>query len=350
MVGRYIGDILQSYFAYAASESIRKMAASGGVITALNANLLDAGIIDGALMCRSHIQNGELVPEFFIADDLDMLLSAQGSIYYAVEFMRDAVPLIEGFKGKISVVALPCDIHKLQRLRKRKQDIDDRVAVTISLFCGHNSRPELTRMILKKLDKKDAGVVDFRYRHGHWRGELEATLSSGEKISKPFSYFSDYQNLFYFCQQKCHYCHDHTGYDADISIGDIWSHHMKKEPIKHSAVILRTAIGENIFNQSIKADWLVAKEAPISAVCDGQARSMPFHYNVSARARAGKLLGIQIKDDVGETVRWNDFLTGLIVLTNEKFSRTAFGKKWIIRIPRFMLKLMLYFLKGLESF
>jgi len=349
VVDRYIGHFSQSYFAYAASESIRKDAASGGVITALNGYLLEAGIIDGALVCRPHIVNGELTPEFFIAENIEMLLSAQGSTYCAVEFMRDAVPKIKDFKGKLAVVGLPCDIRKLQQLRKREQDFDDQIALTISLFCGHNSRPELTHMILKKLDRKGVGVAAFRYRHGHWRGELEATLSTGEKISKPFSYFSDYQNLFYFCQQKCHYCHDHTGYHADISVGDIWSQNMKNHPIKHSAVILRTGTGESVFRQSVEASWLVAKKEPINAICDGQARSMPFHYNVSARARAGKLLGIQIKDDVGERVRWNDLLTGLIVLTNEKLSRTEFGKKLIARIPRFMLKLMLYFLKGLES-
>jgi len=350
IVHRYIGDFTASYFAYAADQAFRENAASGGVTTALFAYLLESGKIDGALVCQSVVVDGNVEPEFLIAQDKKALLSAQGSIYSAVEFNRDALPLIKDFNGRLAAAALPCDAQKLNRLREQDKELDAKIVLILSLFCGHNSRPELTSMILRKLDGKSEGVEVFRYRRGHWRGHLEMTLTSGKKIEKPFSYFSDYQNLYYFCQQKCHYCHDHTGYLADISVGDIWSPRMKEQPIKHSAVITRMDAGRNAFQEAIEAGWLIAAKEPITEICEGQARSMPFHYNVSARSKAGKLLGIQIKDDVNERVRWNDYIAALMALANEKLTRTESGTKFVAMLPRFVLKFLLYFMKGLESF
>jgi hypothetical protein len=125
---------------------------------------------------------------------------------------------------------------------------------------------------------------------------------------------------------------------------------MKEEPIKHSAVITRTPLGIEVFAEAVKSGGLVAREEPIEEICEGQARSMPFHYNVSARVKAGRLLGFTIKDRVYAHVRWNDAIVAWMALFNEKLSRTTKGRWWIAHTPRFMLKFLLYLMKGLESF
>ena len=125
---------------------------------------------------------------------------------------------------------------------------------------------------------------------------------------------------------------------------------MIEEPIKHSAVITRSPAGVEVFADAVRSGVLIAKEEPIEEICEGQARSMPFHYNISARAKAGKLLGFKIKDRVYARVRWNDYLVAWLALFNEKFSRSAKGRWWIAHTPRFMLKFLLYVMKGLESF
>ena len=204
-------------------------------------------------------------------------------------------------------------------------------------------------MVIRKLAPKGKEMVEFRHRQGHWRGNLRARFDNGQVIEKPFSYFSDYQNLYFFCQQKCHHCPDHTGYDGDISVGDIWSLRMKENPIKHNAVITRTPSGHEVFSDAVKSGVLVAIEEPIEEVCEGQARSMPFHYNVSARAKAGKRLGFKLKDTVYAKVCWNDYLVAWMALFNEKLSRSIKGRKFIALVPRFVLKFFLYLMKGLES-
>lgn len=348
-IQKYIGSYKGSWFAHASSESIRKGAASGGVITALLAFLLEEGDIDGALVCRSVIAKGKVRPEFFIAESEKELHAAQGSKYIAVDFNQDALPLIRSYKGKLAVVALPCDTTHLRHACETDPKLKEKVALVITLFCGHNSRPELTDMITQKFSNGDRVLKDFRYRQGHWRGSMLAEFLDGSRIEKPFSYFSLYQNLYFFCQQKCHHCNDHAGYNSDLSAGDIWSLRMKSDPIKHNAVITRTPAGNAAFQKALDAGVISASAESIGEICEGQARTLPFHYNTSARAQAGRLLKIKIKDSVNEKVRWNDFIVAWMALFNEKLSRSSGGQKLIGSTPRILLKLCLYLMKGLES-
>jgi len=348
-IQKYIGSYKDSFFAYAQDESIRKRAASGGVITALLAHLLENGAISGALVCRTVVRNGKVRPEFYIAQDVTALLDSQGSKYCEVHFAADALPLIKNYQGSLCVIALPCDVTLLRRSCEKDRELADKVTLIISLFCGHNSRPELTDMVIRNLIPSGEELKDFRYRVGHWRGSLQLEFVNGLIVKRSFSCFSDYQNLYFFCQQKCHHCHDHTGYQSDISIGDIWSMRMKENPIKHNAVILRTEKGAEVFQSACNVGRITVFPEPIEDICAGQARTMPFHYNVSSRVKAGKLLGISIEDQVHEQVRWNDFIVATIALFNEKLSRTKLGQNLIHFTPRIFPKIILYFMKALES-
>jgi hypothetical protein len=124
---------------------------------------------------------------------------------------------------------------------------------------------------------------------------------------------------------------------------------MKENPIKHNAVIARTSAGDTAFQKAVDAGEITANQISIEEICEGQARSLPFHYNTSARSKAGKSLGIKIKDTVHEQVQWNEFLGAWLALFNERLSRTSFGQKLISCTPRIILKFYLYLKKGLES-
>ncbi len=345
-----VGNFEKCYFAYASDEKYRKKAASGGCITAILAWLLSTGRIDGALVCKGEVTaEGKFRPQFIIATSENELLQAQGSKYSAVNFGSQAVPMIRSFSGRLAVVALPCDLAILSRLCSSHQEINKKIVVKIALFCGHNSEARLTDRIIDSIRPGDRKLIGFRHRLGRWRGYLQADFEEGHRITKPFSYFSDYQNLYFFCQKKCHYCHNHTGYDADISCGDIWSARMENEPIKHSALIARNQTGLEVILQARDAGWLTTSEEPIEEVCDGQARTMPFHYNVTARSRMAFLTGDKIIDSVHAKVRIVDYLVAGMVLLNEKLSRKKSFEPFLFKLPGIVVKLYLYTMKVLES-
>lgn len=348
-INKIIGDYISCYFTYATDEALRQRAASGGSVSALLVYLLESGQVDGALVCQTVVTDGKARPEFRIATTRQEIIDAQGSKYAAVYFAAHAFPLIREFEGKLAVVALPCDAKILARWRSRKPEIDAKIGPVITLFCGHNSEPELTDATVAKLNKGYGDLVDYQYRFGHWRGNLKATFSDGTEVVKPFKYFSDYRNLYFFAQEKCHHCFDHFGYYCDISAGDIWSPHMKDHPIKHTALVTRSELGQQLLEDAVGDGALDASEESIIEVANGQSRTAPFHYNITSRHRVGKVFGLKVKDETQDKVRWNDYIVAFMVLLNERVTRTRWGKRLIPLIPRPIVRAYLTVMKGLES-
>lgn len=348
-VRKYVGTYRNVYFTHSTRAFYQAQAASGGSVTGLLGHLLESGVIDGALVLRSVIEDGRVQMRFVIARTPDELRQGQGSKYMAVHFRRDALPLLKAFPGRLAVVALPCDATALKKFREQDAELDRKIQLVIALVCGHNSERELTDHVTRTLGKGHGELTDYRYRRGHWRGELTATYADGAEIKRPFEYFSDYRNLYMFAQEKCHHCFDHYGYHCDISAGDIWSLYLRNDPIKYTAMITRSDAGENALRSASDAGALKIRQEAIEEVLDGQSRTMPYHYNVTVRHRVGKLFGMKIKDKVGEEVRWNDYIVAFMGLYFQKYSNTPLGRRIIFMIPRKVIRGVLVFFKALET-
>ena len=351
---KYIGANLGAYLAHALDGSLRTNAASGGVVSAILIDLLEKGKIDGALVCRSVIRDGKVRAEFFIARNKTEILQSQGSKYVPVYFAREALPLIEKFQGDLAVVGLPCDIEFIRRRMEKETSEDStgaKVRLLIAIVCGHNSETPLVDRVARVLERETGSKINgYRFRSGLWRGELSATFDNGMESKRSFSSrFGLYQNLYFWSEKKCFQCHDHYGYKADISSGDVWSLKLRNTPIKYSGVIARTQAGRNMFDGAVRAGAIETKPIAASLILDGQARTGPFHYNVSARVSAAKFHGLKLKDKVFEPVKWNDRISAHIALLNWRWSMSKTFGKLIFRIPRPFLKVYLYFFKFLES-
>jgi coenzyme F420 hydrogenase subunit beta len=347
-IKKYIGDHYSSWLLYSQSEEIRCNAASGGVITTLLYYLLKQGDIDGALVLTSSMVANEVVTKYEIATTKEDLIRSQGSKYINSNYSRDAVPLIKSFKGRLGLVLLPCNSWVADRLIRNDPDIAQKIALRITLFCGHVSDPGLTRMTIQKFKKPGVSLVDFRYREGYWRGKTRIDFEDDSSLYKPFSEFSNYQNLYFYCARKCLNCHDHTGYASDISIGDVWLQEMKAYPIKHNAVIVRNKKAHEWLTEAIEQDYLCGKSVPIEKIADAQARSLPLHYNVSARKKAAKLFGIKLSEPVSEKVRLVDLLVAVVIILNYRLTISTRGRALLRKIPKPILKIYLYLFKGLQ--
>lgn len=348
-LARAVGNQVGSYFSHAADPAMRESAASGGSVTAILVHLLGTGRIDGALVVTSVVTDGKLDCRFAIAGTREEILAAQGSKYAAVYFQRDAVPLIRAFNGRLAVVLLPCDAKSLRRLRIAEPEVDARIAFVITLFCGHNSEPELTDALIRRHGRNHGVLRSYQYRFGHWRGKLRIRYEDGAEITRPFSDFSVYQNLFFFSQRKCHACFDHFGFYCDLAAGDIWSQKMKQDPIKKNAIVVRSARGTELLAELADNRVLNIDAVTIEDVCNGQSRALPFHYNVSARSRVGRLFGMRLKDVTRVDAKWNQIAVAFLVMLNERITRGRIGQRLVLATPRPILKAYLLLLKGLES-
>jgi len=346
-----VGSYKKAFKGYAIDERIRFGSASGGVSTAVLSYALDMGFIDGALVCRSRITDDRRVrTEFFIARNREELLLSQDSKYVLTRFAAEALPQIEAFDGKLAVVGLPCDLTLLNRKVQKNPQLAEKVQFTVGLFCGHNSQEQLIDNVVEKLRSQgDCNLDAFRFRIGLWRGFSLARFDGGKIVEKKSAFFNLYQNLYFLCQKKCLYCHDHFAYDADISVGDIWSYHLKDLNIKYNAIICKNDRGARVLSVACDAGYIHLEDSDIYEVFDGQSRVAPTHNNTSAKSRAGIRFGMRILDRHNKKVKWHEYWAAWIILFNYKWSMNQRYAGYIFKVPRRVLKAYLLVLKGLES-
>ncbi len=347
---KYIGNIEQAYLVYASDEQVRLGAASGGAVSALLLHLLEAKQINGAVVTRIKCSNKGIECEVILAKDRQDILSARTSKYIDVPLVRKTRELLRTFSGKVAVVALPCHVAVLRRLMEKDRQLARHIKYIIALFCGHSCQDYLLSAVLKKKGIDPAQIADFAFRKGSWRGNMQGRLHNGREFSFPFWHFSYYHNVNFFCLGRCLRCHDHTGYEADFSIGDAWLREMKANPIKHSIVISRNNHATEILEKMLCENKLNGRRIDAETVFRAQKRALIYHYNVTARSKVGKWYGVSIKDTVKEKVRWNDWLAAHIIMVNYKLSQNPRSRDWIFKIPRPIIFVYFLFLKFLQNF
>ncbi len=344
-----LGQVRSSHLTHAADAAVRTESASGGSASALLINELEQGRIDGAIVCVTEIEDGKVRAHFRLARTRVEILAARGSKYVETRFLKEVLPLLRDNEGRFAVCGLPCDITNLRRWEQKEPELSRRVALRLAFLCGHNSRAELIDGVTEKLAKHAPGqtLTEYKFRTGHWRGQLEAKFGD-VAVQKPFSYFSDYRNCFFFAERKCLACIDHFGYDADISLGDVWLFSLKDDPVKHTGVLVRTPAGAAAFEAAVSSGAVVSKEVSRELILDGQARIAPTHFDVSARASAARVFGVKLPVERPRPVAPHKYLSALVAIANMRWSE---GPHWraVFAIPRPLLRTYLFVKKGLES-
>jgi len=347
----YLGKFKSCRIGYSLQENIRKGAASGGIISTTLVHLLETGKIDGALVTRATVQDDKLGYDTFIATTPEEILSAQTSVYYDVPVL-DKLDEVRNFKGKVAIVALPCQLRILNLMKKKDPELAKKVVFTIGMFCGHISKKKLVLDVLeKKKGIKESEIKEFRFRKGHWRGKTHVCLKNEERIKFPFSDYSTYQNLFFDTADRCVACYDHTAEYADMSCGDVWDYAYKKLGKKHNAVVARSKVAEDIVNEMLDAKKVLLPQVTPAKIFKAQSRSLIYHKHIKARAVLSKmLLGKQIKYSENEKARWNDYLAAWMILMNIRLAKSEIGRKFIFMLPTKLWYFYLVVFKGLTSF
>ena len=344
----YLGTLRHCHLGYSAHEEIRAQCASGGIVSTILVELLERGLIDGALVSHLECSDGTIRGHSFIATSRESILRSTGSIYCDVA--TTTFSALKDFGGRLAVVGLPCYLNGLNRMLSKDEELRKQIYLKIGLFCGHNSRKEL---LLRLLEKKKIPVDQIErlvFRRGHWRGNMCVALKDGRSIHFPFSHFSLYQNLHFFSQEKCLYCGDHTAEGADISCGDVWLRKMKSSPIKHSVFLSRTERSDEVLEMLMNQGAILARDSSPQEVFLSQKRALLHHKSLYARARLGRLFGFDIPCPEKGGVRWNDYLSNLISLTNVRLSANAQFKKLLFHIPRRVLFFYLLIFKFFTNF
>ena len=346
----YIGPSKNLYAGYSTDKTISKNAASGGSVTRILTFLLEIGTIDAALVSKCIIKNNQVKGVPYLAKTRKDLLKSQTSVYFFIPTLKK-IKEVENYPGKIAIVCLPCEVKIWQNLKRNNPKFKKRIKIIIGLFCGHASKTKLINLVIKKRGHRPNNVKKLYFRKGHWRGKMQIHLKNKKVDKFSFWEFSTYQNLFFFSEEKCLHCNDHTSELADISCGDIWSTKYKKHKHKHNIIITRSKTAENIIQKMFQQKKLQGRNIDYQTIWEGQNKSLTFHKHIKARSLLGKIFGYKIYyNKKTETARWNDYLAALIILNNVKLSNHPRFSKVIFFIPRKIWFLYLLLFKLLTSF
>lgn len=346
---KYLGKHVACRKGYAADETIRENAASGGMITAFLCYLLRTGKIDGAWVSRTKIVDGQLGYDTFIATTEEELRDASSSIYMSMPLLKH-VDMVREFPGKVAVVMTPCVLRGLDALMKKDKVLRDKIVLKLGLYCSGNHSEKATLLSLEQSHVTLDHAKRLYYRRGHWRGQSAVVYEDGSE--KTFSYTKTicaYKNAYFFEKGGCMTCQDHFAQAADISFGDIWLSEMKGNPIKHTSCVIRNEKAKEFYDAAVNAGVIVDSHISDRDMVRSQKRALVFKFTCAPAkeayyAKQGRK--VKLVDD--DKCSWNHRLAFYLARKNLAYSEEHYDK--LRKIPYQVIYYYMCFIRVLLSF
>lgn len=274
-----LGDYQGAYLSFANNDNVRQKGTSGGFIKAFLVSLLETSKIQGVILISSD-EKECFKAKAIVARSKEDILNT-GKSKYSRSLTLDVLKEIENESGKFAIVGLPCQIQALWKIRKLNPKINNRILVTIGLFCHAQVEVVAKRIIFKKFGLDKLNIKEYISRYGKHPGTPHVRLENDDiipvyfpkkKFFRPTSH--EVLNVMYhlYTPKRCMYCFDGASELADISIGDPW---FKKRDLKnfkdikninfndgYSFVLVRSDIGNELINFAFENNAISIKELP----------------------------------------------------------------------------------------
>ncbi|MFX1236755.1 MAG: Coenzyme F420 hydrogenase/dehydrogenase, beta subunit C-terminal domain [Promethearchaeota archaeon] len=233
------------------SEEIRAKATDGGVVTGILSYLIDHNLIKGALVCK---KEGPFNRIPFFATTKEELIESAGSHFditqqvTGLEHYDTFIPTITKLKKiigadtmNIAVVGTPCQIHSIRKMQELSILPAHVVKYALGLFCNFNFSFDNDARI--KMEEK----YGFSFKdvvNMNIKDNLMLEIKTGESV------LIDFSDLNEIARPACLACRDFSNVYADISFGGLGSRD------KYTTAIIRTNIGEKIYNNALKEGYI----------------------------------------------------------------------------------------------
>ena len=269
--GGYWGPMLAIAEGWSADAAIRHNAASGGVVTALALYLLESGQVDGILQVGCDADDWSLNRLQCSTTRAEVLRCAQSRYAPALIFDRLQELLDARTEGKAPVYAFvgkPCDIAGLKNFLRERPQYQSRIRCTISIFCAGMPSINATYQIVRESGRDDS-PLRLRYRGVGWPGKFRAEWADGTALERTYQQ-SWGGALGRSLGIRCKACPDGIGMLADISVGDSWNtlngYPDFTEDEGRCFVMLRTAVGQQLYNDAIAAGYVVSRSFDVDHI------------------------------------------------------------------------------------
>lgn len=203
-----VGDCV---VAWSKDEELRKMGASGGLVTSLLVGALETELVDEVIALRK-ISEFEGVP--IRTSDTDEAIRSAGSLHAApINLTKFAVRFFEEHPdGAIALPVKPCDCRGIIEQAKRRKIDMDRIYL-IGLNCGGTMDPITTMEMLEKMYEMDPKKI---VEEEILKGKL---IFKTEEEEKAIS-IDEVEEAGYGRRESCRYCGINIPMMADLACGN----------------------------------------------------------------------------------------------------------------------------------
>ena len=263
------GQYREALLAHATDPEVREQSSSGGLVTALLLQLIAQGKIDGAVVIAADdekLWKGKPI----IARSRAEILGAMKS-KYAITPTNVVFAEILKIPGRYALVGLPCQIHGYIKAAELDPRLQERVVLTIGLFCHAAIEHEAFETIWGELGSKADEATRFVSRLGKHPGTPHIELEDGSLFPVYFGDKKGYRpssmeviNILYrlYTPERCLTCFDALAEFADISVGDPWMPSPADDIDFYqgwSFGLVRTARGKDVLQECVDAGALATR-------------------------------------------------------------------------------------------
>lgn len=287
------GPIRELSEGYATDKKLRHAASSGGIASTL--------AIFGIEQCGAygvlHIAARSDIPYLnhsVLSTDREQVVSRVGS-RYAPASLCDGLQKIVDAPAPCVIIGKPCEIAAIQKVRKSKPELDEKIALTISIFCAATPSTAGTLVLMKHLGvKNENSVKQISYRGDGWPGNARVINNRGmEDNVQEMSYADAWGTILcHYRQWRCNFCLDHTGEFADISVGDPWYRYVDANDPGRSLILSRTKHGQQTLKEACVKGYLTLEETVSGVLAASQPSLLNIRRSFWGRRVASRISGV----------------------------------------------------------
>ncbi len=287
------GPVLEVWEGVAADDELRHAASSGGLASALALHMIERRGAHGVLHIRAR-PDAPLLNETVLSRTREQLLAAAGS-RYAPASPCDRLDLIEEGPVPSVFIGKPCDVAAVARLREQRPALDERLGLTVAVFCAGTPTTRGTLEMLRSMGVEDPSQVEsVRYRGNGWPGDAEVVVRTPEgRRTHRLTYEQSWGEVLERHRQwRCYVCVDHTGEFADIAVGDPWYRELGEGDPGRSLILVRTERGREVLHEAMAAGTVRAELVGPSTLPASQPGLLRVRGAVWGRVTTSRLVGI----------------------------------------------------------
>ncbi len=263
------GNVLLSCNAWSKSSDVRRISASGGVVSTLVHQLLESGIYDIAFLVDSYDYHQQLSTKPVTIQEMkDVVSSSYPKSRYLPVSHENAIAYVKNNRMKrVIFVGTSCAVRGFKSAVK-KLHLPEENYLLIGLFCDRVFNYNVMAYYQQPAFCGEKKLENLHFKNkesGGWPGNMKFYFSDGSIAYQDKSERTKVKD--YFMSERCLYCIDKLNVCADISLGDNYTQ-QDSSPLGSNSVIIRTEQGLAAWERT--ASLLESREISVNQIMEAQ--------------------------------------------------------------------------------